>query len=83
MLVLGYARSSFRDSESHLTSVVGLDEDDVQLMLNQKNLNFITNEISSGMYLYKDTSEAVYTMEKHEKTVQIEYNDISKETKPF
>ena len=35
MLLMGYARSLFRDFENYLKSVVGLDEDDFQLNLKQ------------------------------------------------
>ena len=33
LLLLGYARSEFRDFESYLRIVVGLDEGDIQLLL--------------------------------------------------
>ena len=35
MLLLGYGRSLFRDFESHLRIVVGLDEEDIQLILKE------------------------------------------------
>ena len=35
MLLTGYARYSFRDFESYLRIEVGLDEDDIQLILKQ------------------------------------------------
>ena len=35
MLLLGYSRSLFRDFESYLRIVVGLDEEDIQLILKQ------------------------------------------------
>ena len=40
--ILGYARSPFRDFESYLRIVVGLDENDNQLILKQCNSNFVT-----------------------------------------
>ena len=42
LLLMGYARSPFRDFESYLTIIVGLDEDDIQLILKQYNSNFLT-----------------------------------------
>ena len=54
-----YARSPFRDSESYLGIVAELDEDDIQLISNQKNSNFITYELAAAIYTSKDISEAV------------------------
>ena len=42
---MGYARSLFRDFESYLRIVVGLDEDDIRLTLKQYNANFVTYEL--------------------------------------
>ena len=81
ILLMGYARSPFRDFESYLRVVVGLDEDDVQLKLKQYNENFITYELSPSNYTTKDIAEAVYATGDHAETLQIEYDDISKKTK--
>ena len=70
MLLLGYARSPFRKFESYLGSVVGLDEADLQLVLKQNNLIFVTFEVSPGIYTIKDISEAVYTRDDHEGTLK-------------
>ena len=78
---MGYARSPFRDFESYLRIVVGLDEEDIQLILKQYNSNFVTYELSAGNYTIKDISEVVYTMGDHEGTLKIEYDDISMKTK--
>ena len=45
VLLMGFARSPFRDFESYLGIVFGLDEDDIQLILKQYNEKFITYEI--------------------------------------
>ena len=42
LLLRGYARSPFSDFESSLRIEVGLDEEDVQLILRQSNSNFVT-----------------------------------------
>ena len=55
-------------------------EDEIQLFLKQYNSNFVTYEILPGNNTIKNFSEAVYTMGDHEKTLQIEYNDISMKT---
>ena len=52
MLLMGYARSPFRDFESHLRIVVGLDEDDMRLILKQNN--FVTYELDPSNYTIED-----------------------------
>ena len=48
ILLTGYANSSFRDFESYLRIIVGLEEDNIQLILIQYNEKFITNELDPG-----------------------------------
>ena len=43
--VMGYNGSSVRDFESYLRIAVGLAENDIQLILKQNNLSFLTYEI--------------------------------------
>ena len=81
LLILGYARPLFRNLESYLRTVVGLDEDDVQLILKQYKSNFVTYEIVPGVSSTKDFSEAVYTMGDHDGTLKNEYDDTSMKTK--
>ena len=50
MVVLGYGRSPFWDPESFLKIVVGLNEDDNQVILEQWNSNFLTDELPPGLY---------------------------------
>ena len=80
---MGHARSPFPDFETYLRSVVGLDEDDIQIISKQYNSHFVTFEIPPGFNSIKDISEAVYTMGDHEGIIQIEYDDISSNTKPI
>ena len=68
ILLMGYARSPFRGFESYLRSVVGLDEDDFQLISKQKNANFVSYEIVPGIYTIEHISEVVYIMSDHEET---------------
>ena len=56
---MGYARSPFRDFESYFRNVVGLDEDDFQLILKQNNSNFVSYKLEPGIYSINDFSEAV------------------------
>ena len=78
---MGYAIFQFRDYGNYRRFVVGLNEDDNQLVLKQEFSLFITNELSPGIYTIKDISEFVYTKDNHERTLQIEYDDISMITK--
>ena len=78
---MGYARSPFRDFESYLRTVVGLEEDDIQLILKQYNEKFITYELDPGNYTIEDLQKAVYPLGDHEGTLQIEYNDLDKKVK--
>ena len=48
----------------------------------QYNSNFVTHEMSSGIYPYKVISEVLYTMGEHEGTLRIDSDDISLKTKP-
>ena len=81
MILMFYALSFFRDFESFVRNVVGLGEDDIQLILEQYNSNFVTYELLPGIYTIKDIAETVYTMGDHEGTLQYEYDNITMETK--
>ena len=83
LLLLGYARSLFRDFESYLRIVIGLDEDDIQLILKQYNASFVTYELDPGNYTIEDLQKAVYLLGDQKGTLQIEYDDINKKTKPI
>ena len=48
ILLLAYASSPFQDSENYLRIVVGLDEDDIRLILKQYNEKFVTYELDPG-----------------------------------
>ena len=81
LLLLDYGRSLFRDFESYLRIVAGLDEDDIQLILKEYNSNFITNELTPGIYTIQDISDAIQTFNRPQEHIQIEYDDISMKTK--
>ena len=66
ILLLSYSASSFRDFESYLRLVVGLDEEDIQLILKEYNSHFITYELTPGIYTIQDISEAIQTFSGHE-----------------
>ena len=81
ILLMGYARSLFRDFESYLRIVIGIDEDDIRLILKQYNANFVTYELDPGNYTIEDLQKTVYLLGDHEGTLQNEYDDLNKKTK--
>ena len=58
-------------------------EENIQIILKRYNSNFITYEISPGIYPIENFSEFVYTMEDHEGTLQIDFDDKSMKSKFF
>ena len=48
ILLMGHARSPFRDFESYLRIVFGLEEDNIRLILKQYNEKFVTYELDLG-----------------------------------
>ena len=81
ILLLGYAKSPFRDFESYLRIIVGLEENDIQLILKQYNEKFITYELDPGNYTIEDLKKVVHPLGDHEGTLQIEYDDLNKKVK--
>ena len=81
ILLTGYANSSFRDFESYLWIIIGLEEDDIQLILKQYNEKFVTYELDPGNYTIEDFKKAVYPLGDHERTLEIEYDDSNKKVK--
>ena len=81
ILLTGYANTSFRDFESYFRTFVGLEEDDIQLILKQYNEKFVTYELDPGNYTVEDIQKAVYFLGDHEGTLQIEYDDSHKKVK--
>ena len=80
ILLLGYSASPFRDFESYLRLVVGLDEVGIRLVLKEFNSHFITYELTPGIYAIQDISDAIQTFSGHQETIQLEYDDISMRT---
>ena len=81
ILLTGYGRSPFRDFETYLRIVIGLEEDNIRLILRQYNEKFITFELEPGNYTTEDIQKAVYPFGDHEGTLQIEYDDLDKKVK--
>ena len=81
ILLMGYARSPFRDFESYLRIVIGLEEDNIRLILKQYNEKFVTYGLEPGNYSIKDIQKAVHPLGDHEGTLKIEYDDLNKKVK--
>ena len=82
----GYVMSVFQDFESYLRTEVDLIEDDIKLVLDEYNSNFITYEIPTGIYSFKDVSEVLlnFLQSKYEGVfdkIVIEFDDFTKRTK--
>ena len=72
ILLLGYSRSIFRDFESYLRIVVGLDDEDIHLNLKQNNSHFITYEITPGIYTIQDFSDTIHTFSGHSEIIDLD-----------
>ena len=60
---------------------VGLDEEDIHLILKEYKSHFITYELSPGIYTIQDISDVVQTFSGHSDIIEIGYDDISMKTK--
>ena len=81
-----YTSSVFQDFESFLRTQIDLIEDDVKLVLDDNNSNFITYELEPGIYTFKDISEALFNLLQTEypgsnNVIIIEYDEITGKTK--
>ena len=81
-----YTISVFQDFESFLRTQIDLVEDDIKLVLDEYNSNFITYELEPGIYTFKDISEALFNIIQFEypgpsNVIDIEYDDITMKTK--
>ena len=81
LLLYGYSISPFRDFESYLRIVEGLDEEDIQLISKQRNSYFVTYELTPGIYTFQDISDTIHTFSGHNEIIEIEYDDIIMKTK--
>ena len=85
-VLAGYTSSVFQNFEGYLRAEVDLVEDDVKLVLDEYNSNFITYELEPGFYTFKDVSEALFKILQSEcpglrNVIDIEYDDITMKTK--
>ena len=81
-----YTRSVFQDFESFLRTQTDLVEDDIKLVLDEYNSNFVTYELVPGIYRYRDMAEALYYILESEypssgSEILIRLDDITRKTK--
>ena len=85
-ILSGYTSSVFQDFESSLRTKIHLVKDDIKLCLDEYNSSFITYETTSGIYTFKDISEALFNILQSEypgpsNVIDIEYDAITMKTK--
>ena len=61
----GYPRSVFQDFESYLRTEIDLVEGDIRLVLDKYNSSFFTYKLEPGFYIFKDHSEAIFSILQH------------------
>ena len=81
-----YVTSIFQDFECFLRTEVILVEDDIRLLLDEYSSTFITYELQSGIYTFRDLSEALFNIlqpeyEEFNNSVVFEFDDITMKTK--
>ena len=78
--------SIIQDFESFLRREVDLVEDDIKLVLDAYNSNFVTYELQPGMYTFKDLSETLFNFLQPENpgfgnVIDTEFDDITRKSK--
>ena len=81
-----YTSSVFQDFESFLRTQIDLVEDDIKLVLDEYNSNFINYELEPGIYSYRDIAEAVFHILQSDypqsnSEILIRLDDITRKTK--
>ena len=81
-----YTSSVFQNFESFLRTQIDLVEDDIKLVLDEYNSNFITYELAPGIYSYRDIAEAVFYILQSDypqsnSEILIRLDDITRKTK--
>ena len=85
-ILANYTSSVFQDFESFLRAQIDLVEDDIKLVLDEYNSNFITYELEPGIYSYRDIAEALFYILQSEYPssgceILIRLDDITRKTK--
>ena len=85
-IVAGYVSSVFQDFESYFRTEVDLVEDDIKLVLDEYNSNFLIYQLEPGNYTFEDISEALYNILQLEylgpsNAIVFAFDDITRKTK--
>ena len=86
IIMTGYIESIFQDFESFLKAEVDLVEDDIRLVSNEYNSSFVTYELETGIYTFKDIFEALFNIlqpvrKGYHNAIDIENDDLTMKTK--
>ena len=81
-----YIDSILQDFESFLRTEIDMVENDVRLGLDEYNSSFVTYELDSGIYNFKDICKALSNIlqpefEQYNNSIDIEFDDIVMKTK--
>ena len=81
-----FTSSVFQDFEGFLRKQIDLIEDDVKLVLDEYNSSFITYELETGIYSYREISEALFKIlqlenPSYKSKILIRLDDITRKTK--
>ena len=81
-----YTSSVFQDFERFLRTQTDLIEDDIKLVLDDYNSDFMTYELQPGINTFKDISEALFNILQLEYpgpsiAIVIEFDDVTKKNK--
>ena len=81
-----FTSSVFQDFESLLRTQIDLVEDDIKLVLDEYNSNFLTFELEPGVYSYRDIAEGVFCILQSDypqsnSEILIRLDDITRKTK--
>ena len=69
-----YSSFGFQDFKSFLRTQIHLIEDDVKMVLDEYNSSFFTYELETGIYSYREISEALFNI------LQLEYPSSDSKT---
>ena len=85
-ILAGHTRSRIQEFERYLRTEIGLIEDGIRLVLHDFNSNFVTSDLQTGIYIFRDLSEVVFNILQPEylgptRVSDIEFDDLTMKTK--
>ena len=85
-ILANYVSFIFQSFISFLGTEIDLIEDDITIVLDESNSNFVTYELKPGIYIFKDLSEVLFNIlqpeyELFSNSVDIDFDDKTMKTK--